>query len=190
MKEKEHSMTTMALAEWLEMVPDGTTAYYKDCKILDWAVIGERWCLLTVLIPLPVGGTYKEIVSIETQLELKEKENHMKIYLCNVFTTAMLPNRQARRFDFTPLTLSEAKMRLEYGFEQAVGHPATCEVLSARLGLDVQPVRANVRLEHGDLLIVAQVVTPRLPEGQVLSREQVESCAIEFWQVKDVESRL
>lgn len=107
-------------------------------------------------------------------------------YLCNVFTTAML-DIQARELHFQPLNIEEAKMRLKDGFEQAVGHPATCEVLTARLGLDVLPNRANVRFEHGDLLIVAQVVVPRLAEGQVLTKEQVEACPVQFWQVRDVE---
>lgn len=107
--------------------------------------------------------------------------------LCNVFTTNMLSWADGERsFRFTPLSLVEARdILLGNGFEQAVGHPATCTVLSARLGLDIQPERANVRLTGDELLIIANVVTPRLNEGQVLSREQIEECPIVFWLVEE-----
>lgn len=107
----------------------------------------------------------------------------MATILCNVFTTAML-SEELHEIVFAPITIEEARASLNGGFEQAVGHPATCEVLSARLGVDVQPVRANVALQNDDVLVVAQVVIPRLAEGQVLSQEQVESCPIRFWLVK------
>lgn len=107
-----------------------------------------------------------------------------KTYLCNVFTTAMLdPKEGDRVMKFYPIGVGEACDLLHDGFEQAVGHPATCEVLSDRLGLDVKPVRANVRLNRGDRLVVAQVVIPRLAEGQVLTKEQVEACPVQFWLV-------
>jgi hypothetical protein len=110
----------------------------------------------------------------------------MKTYLCNVFTTAMLDPKDGRRiYAFEPMDIEDAKVWLADGFEQAVGHPATCEVLSQRLGLEVNPVRANVRLEPDDVLIVAQVVIPRLAEGQVLTKEQVDACPIQFWRVAD-----
>jgi hypothetical protein len=111
----------------------------------------------------------------------------MTTYLCNVFTTAMLDPHGAWTYHFEPNTLEDARAHLEKGFVQAVGHPATCEVLSARLGLDVRPVRANVKLEWGDDLIVAQIVIPRLPEGEVLTKEQVDACSIQFWHVLDEE---
>lgn len=107
--------------------------------------------------------------------------------LCNVFTTNMLSwNDGERTFRFAPLSLADAReILVTNGFEQAVGHPATCTVLSARLGLDIQPERANVRLTGGELLIVANVVIPRLNEGQVLTQAQVEECPIVFWMIEE-----
>jgi hypothetical protein len=49
----------------------------------------------------------------------------------------------------------------------------------------VVPTRANVRLQPGDTLLVAQVVVPRLAEGQVLSQEEVEALPIIFWLVNE-----
>lgn len=93
-----------------------------------------------------------------------------KTYLCNVFTTSMLDSEHAHTFKFDPISEDNARGILAVSeFEQAVGHPATCEVLSQRLGLKVKPTRANVRLEAGDTLIVAQVVVPRLAEGKIMS---------------------
>ncbi len=109
----------------------------------------------------------------------------VKTYLCNVFTTAMLDPNRSHIFSFFPIGAEKAREYLSGGFEQAVGHPATCDVLSQRLGLEVKAARANVRLEDGDRLVVAQVVVPRLAEGEVLSKEQVEALPVVFWIVSE-----
>lgn len=98
----------------------------------------------------------------------------------------MLDNSRLHSMLFEPISEAQAKEQLANGFEQAVGHPATCEVLTARLGVDVQPVRANVRLNSDDLLIAAQVVVPRLAEGEVLSKEQIEALPLSFWLVREL----
>ena len=109
----------------------------------------------------------------------------MAVYLCNVFTTAMLDSTRNHLYSFVSMPVEGVRATLSgpTGFEQAVGHPATCAVLSQRLGLNIEPVRANVRLLEDDVLVVAQVVVPRLAEGEVLSKEQVESLPIVFWHV-------
>lgn len=108
----------------------------------------------------------------------------MSIILCNVFTSSMLDPNCSHALQFEPLSIEAACSILQYSqFQQAVGHPATCDVLSSRLGLQVHPSRKNVRLASDDVLIVAQVVVPRLAEGEVLSVAQVEALPIIFWKV-------
>ena len=47
----------------------------------------------------------------------------------------------------------------------AIGHVDTAAVVSTILGREVPCNRANVSLEKGDVLFVAQVMGGRLPEG-------------------------
>lgn len=62
---------TITLAQWLDMLPS-PRAIYKDCLILDAHLISERYVLLTLKVPQPVGGIYNEIVSVETLIEIEE----------------------------------------------------------------------------------------------------------------------
>jgi hypothetical protein len=51
----------------------------------------------------------------------------MTIYLCNVFTTAMLDSAKSHTFTFDPMTTNDVRTLLEQSeFVQSVGHPATC----------------------------------------------------------------
>jgi hypothetical protein len=68
--------------------------------------------------------------------------------------------------------LEEVKSLLREGYESAVGHPATAEVLTTLLGLPVEARRVSITLGPGDRILVFQLAV-RLAEGQVLSREEV-----------------
>jgi hypothetical protein len=54
----------MTFTEWWNREPP-LTAFFKDCLILDFDVVSERYVLLTLQIPLPVGGTHGELVAID-----------------------------------------------------------------------------------------------------------------------------
>ena len=84
---------------------------------------------------------------------------------------------------FQPLTEDEAKEWLSGGIDSAIGHPATAEILTARLGMPVKCNRQNVSIGRGGSMIVAQLTVPRLGEGEVLSAEQVAQLPIQFWYV-------
>ncbi len=109
----------------------------------------------------------------------------MKTYLCNTIAMAMFAPEQEHTIIMKPITEEEAIALLQDGFEQAVGHPATAEVLAQRTGLDIKFNRMNVRLTVGDTLIIAQVVVPRLAEGQVLSQEEVEALPVQWWHISE-----
>jgi hypothetical protein len=110
-----------------------------------------------------------------------------KQYLCNVFTTSMLNPKRAHEYRFEPICQDTAKNLLQDGFEQAVGHPGTAEVLSTRLGLDVKFNRMNVNLQDEECLIVTQVVLPRLPEGKVLSHAEIKDLPIQYWYIYQID---
>ncbi|HID66395.1 MAG TPA: DUF1874 domain-containing protein [Aquificaceae bacterium] len=67
-------------------------------------------------------------------------------------------------------------------FISAIGHESTARFLSKRLGISIPHNRIEVKLEPGDLLIVAQLCK-RLPEGAVLSEEQLEQIPIKYYAV-------
>jgi len=60
------------------------------------------------------------------------------------------------------------------GFEviSAIGHQTTAKVLSAILGFEVPTQRISIELDRGDVA-VAFALDTRLPEGKVLSEEEL-----------------
>jgi hypothetical protein len=69
--------------------------------------------------------------------------------------------------------LEEAKSILqEGGYESAVGHQTTADILSTLLGLPVEARRVAITLSPGDRVVVFQILV-RLPEGAVLTRDEV-----------------
>ena len=112
----------------------------------------------------------------------------MTVYLANAFSVNMLSAEGDSYIRFTKLGEDEVKALLSSGFESTIGHPGTAQVLTEKLGLQVEANRKAVRLAEGDKLIVAQVEWPggRLPEGRVLTKEEVEKLPIKYLLVEDV----
>lgn len=106
--------------------------------------------------------------------------------LLNAFSVNMLDcgDWLHAKVTFHELTSEMAADALAYGFVSAVGHPATAQVLTERLGLDVPRNRVNVTLCPGDMAILAQVKLPRLAEGEVLTSEQMVEAPIRYFMVK------
>lgn len=57
--------------EWWNMLPS-PKGYYKDCLIIDFNRVSERYILLTLQIPLPVGGTHEEMIEMSTLIDVEE----------------------------------------------------------------------------------------------------------------------
>jgi len=64
-----------------------------------------------------------------------------------------------------PTDLQRVKQLLELGFESAVGHQSTAEILSTLLGVEVPAGETTIKLQSGDILIVFQLGV-RFNEGQ------------------------
>ena len=86
------------------------------------------------------------------------------IYLANSFSLQMLNLEKLSTVVVTPITMQEVKELLT-DFVSAVGHQDTASVLSASLGINIPMNRINISLIPGDVLIVAQLIGGRLPEG-------------------------
>jgi len=99
-----------------------------------------------------------------------------KIYLSNAFSLNMLnlnPDTPVpARLFVRPIDLNEVKSLLQRGFESAVGHQSTAQVLASLLCIEVPTNRTSIKLKPQNILIVFQLGI-RLAEGQVLSDEEV-----------------
>ncbi|MGB5823611.1 MAG: YddF family protein, partial [Proteocatella sp.] len=61
----------------------------------------------------------------------------------------------------------------KHGFESAIGHGATAEIMSDLLELDIPMNRIQFCQEIGQIVIVFKL-NERPPEGEVLNREELE----------------
>jgi hypothetical protein len=94
-----------------------------------------------------------------------------------VLNTPILPNYGEYRFK--KISVEEAKALLGGGFTSAVGHKATADVLSSVLGINIPENRIAISLEKGDIAVVFKLGV-RLPEGKVLSAEELRELKFEL----------
>jgi hypothetical protein len=101
--------------------------------------------------------------------------------LANAFSINMLSGDSLVRFERMTQEQFAAHLRAG-GFVSAIGHASTAAFLAERLGIQVPENRINVAVEPGVLLYVVQI-KGRLPEGKVLSGEEIEAMPVEYWLV-------
>lgn len=83
-------------------------------------------------------------------------------------------------YQYKPLTLLDVKLYLIDKYVQsAIGHQSTAEILTKLLEIPVYCNRINFNQQVGDTAIVFKLKS-RVPEGVILSREQVEEIGYEF----------
>lgn len=84
-------------------------------------------------------------------------------------------------FNFRKVSVEEAKefVNVNGDIISAVGHQGTAEILSEILEKKVECNRIQVSMEPGDQALVFRLLT-RLPEGIVLSKEELESLKFEL----------
>ncbi|MEZ8220811.1 protein of unknown function (DUF1874) [Candidatus Fervidibacteria bacterium JGI MDM2 JNZ-1-D12] len=106
------------------------------------------------------------------------------VYLSNAFSLGMLKGDGVLRVQQIPL--EEAVKILSSGFTSAVGHQSTAKVIEELTGIPIPVNRIAITLQKGDTLVVFQLLT-RLPEGAVLTTEEIEKLPFQFFTVEVVE---
>ena len=102
-----------------------------------------------------------------------------------IMNTSILPNDGL--FQMQTVDGETAKAwAAEGGWVSAVGHPGTAEVMSALLGAVIPPNRIQVAFEVGDEALVFKLDC-RLPEGKVLSAEELRGLPFSWKLLKRVE---
>ena len=96
----------------------------------------------------------------------------MVVFLANAFSLNML--KKSASLTVKEISIDVVKELLADGFVSAIGHEGTAQILSEILQIYPIPVnRVPIKLEHGDTVIVFQLMT-RLPEGKILTREELQ----------------
>ena len=85
----------------------------------------------------------------------------MSKYLSNAFSLQMLNLETNTTVSVKPVLPGD----IPEDTESCIGHADTAAVVSNILGREVPMNRANVHLDQGDVLYVAQITGGRLPEG-------------------------
>ena len=104
--------------------------------------------------------------------------------LANAFSLNMLNTEVETHVLVTKrISKEEAKELLKEGFENYIGHKDIANVVSNELGLPVEmnEKRPNLVLNPVDLVIVAQYIGPRLPEG---ATQLPENAKIDYFTVQ------
>lgn len=103
----------------------------------------------------------------------------MSLYILNAFSLNMLEGDA--NVSFRRISHSTVILKIEqHGFESAVGHFDTANLLSKDLGVGIACHRISVVLRPGDRAIVAQYSGPRLPEG---ATSLPEGATLSYWEV-------
>jgi hypothetical protein len=95
----------------------------------------------------------------------------MRVFVANAFSLQMV-NLPAN-FSAREITLDEVRDLLsKVPFESGIGHQSTAMVASKLTGVPIHYNRTQLKLEHGDQLIVLQLMV-RLEEGRTLTEEEI-----------------
>lgn len=102
-----------------------------------------------------------------------------RLYLLSAFSLSMIPYQGWVHLYLKEVDQEEARRIIAEAESKgrevvsAIGHQSTAQLLSQLLGREVPVNRAMVELRDGDEAIVFQLMV-RLPEGKVLSREELQ----------------
>ncbi|RKX61510.1 MAG: hypothetical protein DRP29_00040 [Thermodesulfobacteriota bacterium] len=104
------------------------------------------------------------------------------IYILNTLVIPIdFDKIQKARIKVRRISAEEAKKLLEKEkFVSAIGHKTTAQFLSELLGMEIEMNRRTVFMEPGDKAIHL-FLKERLPEGKILSEEEMKS--VKYWLV-------
>ena len=67
-------------------------------------------------------------------------------------------------------------------FVSAIGHESTARLISNKLGIQVPANRIQIKVKKGDKIVVLQLLQ-RLPEGKILTEEELQQIPIQWFMV-------
>lgn len=106
------------------------------------------------------------------------------LMIINTFSPSMLAG-PSTTVSFRQLTLVEARqlIRQTVAVSSAIGHESTAVVFSQFLGIQLPANRVAMQLKYGDSALLGQL-SGRLPEGKVLSSEELLQLSIRWMLVQ------
>ena len=107
------------------------------------------------------------------------------VIIGNAFSLKMLPKENISRLVVIPTSLEDVKgIVQQFPFKSIIGHEGNAELFSQLLGVEVEVNRVSFTLGHEDTLIVGIPSGGRLPEGKVLSKEELEAIQLDWFIVQ------
>jgi hypothetical protein len=103
--------------------------------------------------------------------------------ILNAFTPAMMSMAEGHgRVEFAVLAddAEAAAIAQRQGVESCVGHQGAADLYSAKLGVPVSMNRISVQLARGETALLGQYTGPRLPEGRVLTAEELAGAGVRW----------
>jgi len=115
----------------------------------------------------------RKVERVERRVE-REVESVDKLVVASAFSASMLKDIPSGSIRFRWLSEEEAKELVKKAkeIESIVGHTGTAELFSAKLDVEIPTRRVAYFAKSGDKILVGQLLQ-RLPEGAVLSREEL-----------------
>ncbi|MEN2998234.1 MAG: DUF1874 domain-containing protein [Brevinematia bacterium] len=102
------------------------------------------------------------------------------IYITNAFSLSMLSDNSGN-IEYRKASVEEVREILaSSSWTSAVGHEGTAEILKELLGIEVPFNRIQISDSTGDILVVFQILK-RLPEGTVLTKEEIQQLPYCFY---------
>jgi hypothetical protein len=114
-------------------------------------------------------------------------EKMPKIVLANAFSLGMLPATTEIILKVKKVSVEEVKEMLAKGFESVIGHEPTASFLTRLLGFEIRADRRQITIDANTVLIVFQLLS-RLPEGKVLSEQEMSEIKYQFYTVELLDS--
>jgi Domain of unknown function (DUF1874). len=120
---------------------------------------------------------------VDGNFEREKNKKTSKTYIANAFSLNMLEPEEAT-INVKVIDIETVKQIVtSEEVESAIGHESTAKVLSQLLGTEIKAERKEIKLKKGDKLIVFQLLQ-RLPEGVVLSEEELKQLQFKFFLVQ------
>ena len=94
-----------------------------------------------------------------------------------ILNTSILTN--FGQFNYSEISVSEAKTLIENGFESAVGHQSTCDIINTLLDSDVKMNRIQYSQIVGDVALVFKL-NGRPEEGKILTVPEIQEIGYSF----------